>query len=110
MQAGLDGDLQLRAHAVGGRDQQRVIIARRLQVKQRPKAAEGGFGACPPGRLRERLDGVHKRIAGVDIDTRLGVGQPVWPFGHFKALAPGGVNKVRRPCIGRLQTRSRARL
>ncbi len=41
MAAGFDGDLQLGAHAVGGGDQQRVGVAGRLQVEQRPEAAQG---------------------------------------------------------------------
>jgi hypothetical protein len=71
--AGLDGDFELGADAVGGRDQQRVAQAGRLQVEQRAKAAEPGIGAAPPRRPRQRLDGLDQGIAGVNIDARLAV-------------------------------------
>ena len=45
MQAGLDRDLDLGADAVGGRDQDRVLEAGRLEVEQSAEAADFGVGA-----------------------------------------------------------------
>ena len=45
--AGLDGDLQLGADAVGGGDQQRVVVAGGLQVEQGAEAAQTRIGAGP---------------------------------------------------------------
>ena len=47
--AGVDGDLELGADAVGGGDQDRVLEARGLEVEQRAEAAELGVGARPAG-------------------------------------------------------------
>ncbi len=45
MQAGVDGDLELGADAVGGGHQHRVLEARGLEVEQAAKAADFGIGA-----------------------------------------------------------------
>ena len=71
----LDGDLELGAHAVVGSNQDRVLEAGPLQVEQRAEAAEVGIRAGPPRRLGERLDGLHQRVAGVDVDAALAVGE-----------------------------------
>ena len=42
---GLDRDLDLGADAVGGRDQHRVLEARRLQIEQAAETADLGIGA-----------------------------------------------------------------
>ncbi len=78
----LDGDLELGAHAIVGRDQDRVLEAGPLQVEQRAEAAEIGIRAGPPRCLGERLDGLHQRVAGIDIDAALAVGDgpPVLRF------------------------------
>jgi hypothetical protein len=71
-----DGDLELRADAVGRRNQDRVLESRRLQVEERAEAAEPGARAPPRRRARERLDRFDQRIPGVDIDAggTVGVG------------------------------------
>ena len=45
--AGLDGDLELGADAVGGGDEDRVREAGRLEIEQRAEAAEVGVRARP---------------------------------------------------------------
>ena len=52
VQAGLDGDLDLGADAVGGRDQNRVLEARGLEIEQPAEPADFGVGAGA-GRWRE---------------------------------------------------------
>ncbi len=73
--AGFDRELELGADAVVGRDQQRVAIARRLEVEQAAEAAKLRVRARPRGRAGEGTDGLHQRIAGIDRDAGVGIGQ-----------------------------------
>ena len=75
---GVDGDLQLGADAVGGRDQDRIAIAGGLQVEQRAEAAEPAVAAAARGRRRQRLDRLDQRVAGVDVDAGLAIGAAVY--------------------------------
>ena len=75
VQAGVDRDLELGADAVVGGDQDRVLEAGALQIEQRAEAAEVGVRARPAGRAGERLDGADERIAGIDIDPGITVGE-----------------------------------
>ena len=72
--AGLDGDLELGADAVVGGDQDRVLVAGRLEVEEAAEAAEVGAGPRPARRLHQRLDGLDQRIAGIDVDAGITVG------------------------------------
>ena len=74
MAAAVDGELELGADAVIGGDQQRIAIARRLEIEEAAEAAERRVRARPRRRLGERRDRLHQRIAGGDVDARLGVG------------------------------------
>jgi len=76
------GDHQLGADAVGGGHQQGIRVARGLGVEQPAEAAELGRRAGPPGRRRQRLDGLDEGVAGVDVDPGLLVsgGAVFWPF------------------------------
>jgi hypothetical protein len=56
--AGLDRHFQLGADAVGGRDQQGIAQAGRLEVEQRAETAELRVGAAAPSRACQRLDRV----------------------------------------------------
>ena len=73
--AGLDGELELGADAVGGGDEQRVLEAARLEVEQAAEAADAAqqAGARRPGR--ERADRAHQGIASIDIDAGVAVGE-----------------------------------
>jgi hypothetical protein len=73
--ADVDGDLELGADAVGGADQDRVLEAGGLQVEQRAEAAQAGIRAGAAGGLGERLDGLDQRLAGIDVDAGIAVGQ-----------------------------------
>ena len=69
VQAGLDGNLDLGADAIGGRDQNRVLEARRLQIEQSAEPADFGIGAGAGGGANHRLDQVDQTISGIDIDA-----------------------------------------
>ena len=75
MPPGFDGDLELGADAVVGGDQDRVLEAGRLQIEQPAETAEVGIGAGPARRSRQRLDRFDQRVAGIDIDAGLAIGQ-----------------------------------
>ncbi len=74
MAAGIDGELQLGADAVIGRDQQRIGKARRLQIEEAAEAAERRVRPRPRRRLGERSDRPDQRVAGGDVDACFGVG------------------------------------
>ena len=98
---GLDGDLDLGADAVVGGDQHRVAKAGRLQVEQRAEAAEIGACARPRRRPGQRLDRLDKRIARIDVDAGLGIGQRARPrlagFASCAVLSPFALRHERRP-------------
>ena len=69
-----NGDFQLCAHAVIGGDQNRVLEIAGGQIEQPPKppkslSAPGGVLLC------QRCDGTHQRIARINVDAGLGIGQ-----------------------------------
>jgi hypothetical protein len=74
---GGDGDLQLGADAVVGGDQQGVAVAGRLQVEEAAEAAEAGVRPAAGGRAGQRLDGLDQRVARIDVDAGILVGQRV---------------------------------
>ena len=75
--AGLDGDAQLGADAVIGRDQQRIVVAGRLRIEDAAEATDLGIRARPPRRLDQRLDELDEKIAGVDIDPGIGIAEGI---------------------------------
>src|SRR5271166_1407770 len=77
VQSGLDGQLQLGAHPVGGGNQDRVGEARRLRVEQGTEAAQPTQHAGAAGGPCQRLDRLHQRLARIDIDARLAVRQAI---------------------------------
>ena len=98
MQAGLDRDLDLGADAIGGRDQNRILEARGLEVEQPAEAADFGVGAGAGGGANHRLDEIDQAIAGIDIDARIRVSEPVFAVDHarFQMMAAGYVGFRRR--------------
>ena len=82
MQPGLDRDLDLGADAVGGRHQHRILEAGGLEVEQSAEAADFGVGAGAGGGADHRLDQIDQTIAGIDIDARIRVSEPVLAVGH----------------------------
>src|SRR5215469_17450611 len=71
--AGEDGELELGADAVGSGDQDGVAVARGFQIEERAETAQSGVAAGARGRLGERLDRLHQRIAGIDIDAGVAI-------------------------------------
>ena len=80
--AGVDGDAQLGADPVGGGDQDRVHIARRLEVKKRAKAAEARHGARPRRPLCRWFDPFDQEVAGINVHTGIGIGQTISRLHH----------------------------
>jgi hypothetical protein len=66
-----DGDLQLRADAVGSSDQDRVLEPRFFEIKQSPEPADVIDDAGASRRPCERLDRIDQPFTGIDIDTRI---------------------------------------
>ncbi|MDH6639266.1 UNVERIFIED_ORG: hypothetical protein M2438_004441 [Methylobacterium sp. SuP10 SLI 274] len=75
--SGLDGDLHLGADAVIGGDQDRVLEARGLEVEQTAEAADLRIRPRPARGAHQRLDRLDERVARVDVDAGLRVGEPV---------------------------------
>jgi len=75
--AGGDGDLQLGADTVVGGDQQRITESGRLEVEEAAEAAEAGIRPAAGGRAGQRLDGLDQGVSGIDVDSRVLVGQRV---------------------------------
>jgi hypothetical protein len=71
--AGGDREFELGADAVGGGDQDRIRVARRLEVEQRAEAAQPRRRPGARGRLGERLDRLDQGIAGIDVDAGIAV-------------------------------------
>ena len=90
--AGVDGDLEFGADAVICRDEDGIGKARGLQVEQAAEAADLAIGARSPRRAHHRLDLFHQRIAGIDVDPCLRIGEPVLLVAHLRNSAPD------RPC------------
>eukprot|EP00160_Parvularia_atlantis_P002808 Unigene12337_Nuclearia_a/m.37496 Unigene12337_Nuclearia_a/g.37496 ORF Unigene12337_Nuclearia_a/g.37496 Unigene12337_Nuclearia_a/m.37496 type:complete len:554 (-) Unigene12337_Nuclearia_a:9-1670(-) len=64
---------QLRADAVRARHEDRVLVARRLDVKQAAKAAERRVAADARSRLGQRLNALDKRVARGHVHAGVGV-------------------------------------
>jgi hypothetical protein len=71
----LEGELQLGADAVGARDQHRLPVFLR-DAAQGAEAADAGHHLAAHGALGERLDRLDERIARVDVDAGVAVGEP----------------------------------
>ena len=102
VQPGLDGDLDLGADAVGRRHQNRVLEAGGLEVEQAAEPADFGIGAGAGGGTNHRLDEIDQTVAGVDIDARIRVSEPVFAVDHaqFQMMAAGYV-EFRVPAMAR---------
>ena len=81
-QAGVDGDAQLGADPVGGRDQDRILIARALQIEQRAESAQTGHRAGAVGALGSGFDPFDQVVACIDIHACIGIGDPVGFIAH----------------------------
>ena len=66
--------LQLRADAVGAGDEHRLAVAL-ADLEQRAEAADAGQHLRAQRPLRERLDALDERVAGVDVDAGVAIGK-----------------------------------
>ena len=73
-----DGDLELGADAVGRRHQDRILVARRLEIEERAEAAEPRLRSRARRRLGKRLDRLDQRIAGIDVDAGIAVASALY--------------------------------
>src|SRR5450759_4400447 len=80
--AGLDGDLDLGADAVGGRHQDRIGHAQAFEVEQAAEAADFRVRPGARGGAYQRLDQLHHPVAGIDIDACLRVSEAALLFCH----------------------------
>ena len=85
----IDRDLELGAHAIGRGDKDRIVIASRLEVEERAEAAKPRHHARPRRGGGSWLDPVDQRIARVDVDARLGIGEAGFGVGHRAGLLRG---------------------
>ena len=89
MNAGFDGELELGADAVGGGDQHGVLEAASLEIEQAAEAADAAEQPCAFRLGRERTDRLDQRVACVDIDARIAIGQ-------FRLVLGGGGHRTTR--------------
>ena len=85
--AGVDRDAKLGADTVGRGDEDRIAVARGLEVEERAEPAEPAHDARPQGAPRGGLDPLDQRVAGVDIDARVGIGEARL-LGHGTSVRP----------------------
>ncbi|MPM93357.1 hypothetical protein SDC9_140494 [bioreactor metagenome] len=69
----LECQLELGAHAVGAAHQHRLLVALG-HLEQRAEAADAGHHAFAQGFLGQRLDALDQRVARVDVDASVFVG------------------------------------
>ena len=79
---GLDGDAQLGPDPVGGGDEHGILVAGRPEVEERAEATEPGHHARARGPLGGGPDALDQRVAGVDVDAGIGIGQSIAQFCH----------------------------
>ena len=95
-----DGEFEFGTDAVGGGHQHRFAIAARRNFEHCPEAADAGEYAGTGGGTRQRFDGIHQRVAGVDIHAGIAVGEGDAGLVHgvFRGFR-GGVMVGRRPGV-----------
>jgi hypothetical protein len=86
MPPGVDREPQFRAHAIGAGDQHRAFVAGR-QFHQCAEAADAGEHLAALRAAHQGLDAFDEFIAGVDVDTRIAVGDAV--ISHDSSRNPG---------------------
>ena len=69
MPAGIYRQPELGADAIGGADENGIVISGRAQIEKAAETAESAKRPAACGRRGERLYGVDQRIAGFNVDT-----------------------------------------
>jgi hypothetical protein len=72
-----DGHLELGPHAIGRRDQDRVLVSGCFEIEEAAKTAKRTVGPGTASGPCERFDCFDKLVAGVDIDPGVSVCQPI---------------------------------
>ena len=73
-----NGDFKLGPNTISGCHQNRVRKPRRLKIKQATKTAKLSISAGAHGGAGQRANRLHQRVACVDIDSSVSVGQALW--------------------------------
>jgi hypothetical protein len=81
-------ELQLGAHAVGARHEHGLPVLLR-HFEQRAEAADAAEHAVAQRFLRKRLDLVDERVARVDVDAGVAVGQTLSVGSGFRRIHGG---------------------
>jgi len=91
-------DLELGADAVRGRNQHGLLQLRKRAVKHATEAADLGEGALVESLAREFFDPVSRTRRGIDINTRIAVGNPccLWLIHSFLRDAVVGQSRRKR--------------
>ena len=83
MFVGQKGDFEFGANTICARYQYRIVIARRLKVKQRAKSTKATGNTRTRGCLCQWFDTIDKGIPGINIDTGVLIGKAIGG-GHFR--------------------------
>lgn len=75
--AGIDGDFKFGADTIRGGDQYGIGETGGPKIEKPAKAAQCAVGARARGAFCQRFDRLDQGIAGIDVDTRILVGQAV---------------------------------
>ena len=81
-----DGDLELGAHPVGGRDQDGIAKTGRLEVEQGAETAKSRLGSASGGAGRHGLDRLDQGRPGIDVDAGLAIAAGVYGVLHGDKL------------------------
>ena len=87
---GEEGELELGPDAVGARHQQRLPVASGQGAQPR-EAPEIGHHLGAEGAPDVSLDALDQRVAGVDVDAGVAVGEPRFFLRHRGRYPPSGV-------------------
>ena len=100
VRAGFNRDLELGSDTVGRRHQDRIGVARALEVEQGAESADLGVRSRPRGGANQWLDQLHHAVAGIDVDAGLGIGEALVCHGVSFAAPRASVLGNPRLCNG----------
>ena len=98
--AGHEGDLELRADAVGARDEHRILKPVAIEAEQAAERSDVREDAGRERRPRQRPDAAHRLVSGVDIDAGLTVVHQKSSFPIRVCIRLAGRRSLRRVPIG----------
>lgn len=86
MTMGVNGNLQLGAHAIGGSNQNGIFEPSPFRIKKGTESAQTSIGASPRCGFGKGFDCLNQGIACIDIDTRIAVGDAIAHLGYAQVL------------------------